>query len=725
MEGPAIQGAGQDYMVVSAPVPTTFHPKVWLVVGQDALVLLVGSGNLTQAGFVGNIEAFDAVYVSPDTPITSPLLSSIIAFIDGLKQMWRPEDAKHLLCVETLSRIADACKSLPQASPDLGGDAEVEFIRSFLPGPFISHWPAGADIDTLYAASPYFGGSLDGLNSLTERYPLADLNVFPAVHKDEATDVPLAKLSAKYREAKVASLRVPAHKDTAFAHLKLYGLTRGSDAWICTTSANCTSAALKGPNVEAGLLRKMSAEALREYFLPSNAVLPDGDIKYRDHDGRGAQLHLWASEHGDRIEIVVSEDTRQFLPLTDVVITIRHGSNLETVRQPSLFQDSRSAHLSRTAFPEWNQGNTRSICLEMSGQSPRNGLAKGRCFVENRMLLTADPIHRSAWKGALILLDEEGAPELADLAAIFTLARGAFDGPLAFSAEIIGSYQSRPADEQKEAPSVAIWPPQPDFKELQRQIGYTATGRLQLFHRVFQTFLENEATEPRSKPVSEVIDREDDELTAKEVARREEEDRRLESHIERVWSYAEEQYRQVEDRLRQLCPSKLNSPNVWPAAIFCFLSTLAIFRAAKKLAPNNEWTATPSFLCDDFIRLMLNERKQHPDFCCPRGFRYRSEKFPALADDLRQEFGLIAHHDLALVMLTLFTDQRLRSDLPLNKIAVERRFQQICGEAFDLSGSDIDTCRRIWRRYLQVSANKLTAEDFEVSLRQLMAQHTH
>ena len=51
-ESAALQGAAQDYLVVPAPVAGAFHPKVWVVVGEGEAVLLCGSGNLTQAGFM-------------------------------------------------------------------------------------------------------------------------------------------------------------------------------------------------------------------------------------------------------------------------------------------------------------------------------------------------------------------------------------------------------------------------------------------------------------------------------------------------------------------------------------------------------------------------------------------------------------------------------------------------------------------------------------------------
>src|SRR5688500_11739414 len=63
-EAPALRYAARDYMVATAPSPGTFHAKVWLLLARAEMVLLTGSGNLTQPGFIDNIELFDVARVS-------------------------------------------------------------------------------------------------------------------------------------------------------------------------------------------------------------------------------------------------------------------------------------------------------------------------------------------------------------------------------------------------------------------------------------------------------------------------------------------------------------------------------------------------------------------------------------------------------------------------------------------------------------------------------------
>ena len=60
--------AGAFYIMDPAPVSGSFHAKVWIVVGDCEFLLLTGSGNLTQAGFIDNAELFDALHIKADAP---------------------------------------------------------------------------------------------------------------------------------------------------------------------------------------------------------------------------------------------------------------------------------------------------------------------------------------------------------------------------------------------------------------------------------------------------------------------------------------------------------------------------------------------------------------------------------------------------------------------------------------------------------------------------------
>src|SRR5215475_194321 len=65
-ESIALHEAGNSYMIVTVPASHRFHPKIWLMLNDTEAALLVGSGNLTQSGFIDNLELFDVIRFSQD-----------------------------------------------------------------------------------------------------------------------------------------------------------------------------------------------------------------------------------------------------------------------------------------------------------------------------------------------------------------------------------------------------------------------------------------------------------------------------------------------------------------------------------------------------------------------------------------------------------------------------------------------------------------------------------
>ncbi len=712
-ESSALLGAAQDYMVVPAPIEDCFHPKVWLVIGERKALLLAGSGNLTQAGFMTNAEYFDVLYFTDENPATPEIMGNVRRFLKGLAGMWPSEDSPYLLCIETLVHMEEALAGFPTKVSE---DPTPRFLHSF-GGSLIDQMPLISSARELYVAAPFFGNSLDGLNALVDRYRPTKLHVFPGVHNGKATDIPLKEVAKTYKSAKVARISVSG-KSGAFAHLKLYGVAGdGNTCWLYCTSANCTAAAWKGRNVEAGLLRPVQPSVLDDYFVSDKAELPEGSVLYKQDGSAANTIYCWGSDSGAGLDLAVAASSRKHLPLRDVILTISAGSNIATCQKTILFQDAPYTYLPWAAFEGRHRPRKMAICLQVTARNAEGKAVHGGCLVENRLLLTADPIHRSAWRGALALLDAEGVPELADIAAIFTLARDLFDGTLLHPSQNLPGCESEPETikEKKEPPSIAVWPPQPDPRDLQKSIGRTAAGQLQWFQRIMQTFLKAEMPDDPTSQQTETVYQSDDETTEDSesaLRRKEEEQQRTLSVAERMWGHACWDYEHLRNRLRELCPTERQAPNLWMAAIFTFLPTIAVLRAAKRMAPDVDYKVSNEYLCEHFIRIMLDERKQHDDFCCPKGFRYTREKFPALADDLRTSFKVHIHPDLTNIMLALIADWKLRVPEGLYSQMWPKYVNQVCENDYHPSADNCESCLRIWRRYVSDETRTVTDAEF-------------
>jgi hypothetical protein len=177
--------------------------------------------------------------------------------------MWNEKDSHDLLCIDILNQISRALQSFSGTSEE--STSSARFLHSFQNGKLTDQLPDN-NIDELYIASPFFGNSLEGMNLLSEKYPEANLHIFPGIHNGNATDIPLGTLKKHQGIKTLAPLQV---KKKGFAHLKLYGLkNKNGDAWTYCTSANCTFAAWNGDNIEAGILREVDSETLSSYFTP-------------------------------------------------------------------------------------------------------------------------------------------------------------------------------------------------------------------------------------------------------------------------------------------------------------------------------------------------------------------------------------------------------------------------------------------------------------------------
>lgn len=729
-EGAALQGAAQGYMVVPAPSPGCFHAKVWLLIGESEAALLVGSGNLTQSGFMTNVELFDSLTFSKESPPTREQFTEIRTFLSGLIGMWAEEDRGKLLCVDMLAEMRREFGSFSQANGPAAPKAP-RFVHSFA-GTIVDQLPERTGASKLYIAAPFFGNSTAGIDILCKRFRPKDTKVFPAVHDEgTTTDLPLKKASKKRG---VALARLGLKGKRGFAHLKLYGLAEnGRNAWIFCTSANCTEAALTGKNVEAGILRWGEAKTLAPYFTADKRALPDGIREYSADVDDTNRIHLWACETGMGVDISVSHASAPRLPLTEVSMTVRSGSSIAIAQRSQIFAERRTEHVLWTAFEDLHLTRNMAVCIQITGLDSKGKQARGACFVENRMLLAADPLHRSAWRAALSLLDRDSMPDLSDIAAIFTLVSNIFDGRLVSRSTV--SYEPKAEEEDQEEKAVIhipIWPPQADTSDLHRRIGTTGLGQLSLCQKILETLLKPQPHHaakriPQSSLDETEGDSEEDASDAAEAqsAREEPECRTIEL-AQLLWERVSRDYRRLHNRLQTLCPDAELAPNIWPAAIFVFLATAAVHRATSRVATNLDERIAMHLLVGQFVRLMLNKRKQPEDFCCPKGFRYRNDDhFPPLADDLREVFRAEPDVDLATVMVASLVAYKMHI-APSNKYPVlwQSYLRQVVGSNFRATPDFQDASRRIWSQYLHEDTSKATNTDFDAAYATMWQAYT-
>jgi hypothetical protein len=477
----------------------------------------------------------------------------------------------------------------------------------------------------------------------------------------------------------------------------LYALEHRADPpWLLCTSANCTRGALDGSNIEAGILQRATSTAIREYFKSSEKPLPTKRFERANDVQQNERLHFTSVDHGHSLVLTAAELSAKYLPLSNAVVAVKTGNAAATIARRVLFGSDRSATMSWSDFSGWSKPRNRAIRVDIRGRSAAGHEILGSSLVENRLLLTSDPIHRSAWRGALALLDAEAVPELADIAAIFSLARGVFDTSLLTDSS--RKLAPTAGEASHVQPGIAVWPPQPDLHELHRTASKTATGQLRWFQEIMRALLATPKHERQSATAGD--SGADDESADEDEQQREERQQRAVTMAQRLWEHATRDYNVLCNKLQGLEPTAENAPKVWPVAVFTFLATMAVLQASIRISSDVDWTSRIDELNDDFLRLMFAPRKQPEDYCCPKGARYCREEFPPLADDLAVTFSERPHPELAAVLFVMIADQKIRSTPGMFTIMWQQRVRQIWSTGFRCDSDTKEVCRRIWRRFL-------------------------
>ena len=165
-EAGAVRGVGREYMAACPPFHHAFHPKAWALLAPEETILLVGSGNLTQSGFMDNAELFDMVRLRPGGP-NRGVAEDLVRFIDGMRKLWGEDGSRAGPILETLDDMRRTVEALARRMPE-DSDPTLRFLSSF-GGPLADQLVPYFSGGTVYAAAPFFGGSAAAMNDLRNR----------------------------------------------------------------------------------------------------------------------------------------------------------------------------------------------------------------------------------------------------------------------------------------------------------------------------------------------------------------------------------------------------------------------------------------------------------------------------------------------------------------------------------------------------------------------------
>jgi hypothetical protein len=637
------------------------------------------------------------------------VIDDLVLFLSGLRGLWPEADYQSLLSVQALRDMEQILIEFSRDMPE-ETDPSLRFLTTFH-GPLTKQFAAYFEkAGTMHVAAPYFGGSTAALLSLKERLLPAKVRVFPAVHANATVDVPLQEVS-ELPDVSVLSLNL-AETKRGFCHLKLYGFDSPRGQWLFTTSANCTTAALERGNVEAGLMRRAKKSWLKDYFTARSDAALLTSLRTKSYLGGRHVVLLWATDQTSAIELLTAKQGDMALPLRDIILTLHIGGEASSHDVPALFQNRLLERIPWEWFPHKTDRTKAPALLTLQAVAPDGVEVEGAAFIDQPLLLTSDPLHRSAWRAAVALLDGEGAlPDAADLASIFTLVHGVFDAETAEAPTPLSQTEATGDSHRRERrDKVAIWPPEPDDFARGHLLGMGRTFSIRCwFQKILAELLHSPRVEPTGLHTSSNDDEDEDgEQPVSPRAKRD---------AQRAWDQAIASFDQLQDRLAEHDITRAAAAKIWPVAVAILLVTLAIRRRTVVHGGNGLKVPSSDPLLIRFVHVVFRDRCRSWTQLMDGDYEDMPTD-PSVAETLHADFHENPAPDLADILILLFASLHVRTQhfgrhFPLGEWLV---FRDIVPHAPMSAWQHIEELRPVAQRFFVEEREGVTWESITVAV---------
>ena len=582
-------------------------------------------------------------------------------------------------------------------------------------------------VGELHIAAPYFGGSSAGIERMQASLSPKQMTVYPAIHtaggQGDCVDLPTVYMNESEEvRPRLAMARSLSHK-SRFSHLKLFGAVVGNQHWLLNGSFNCTLAAIDGDNVEAAILRRVSAETFESYFSTETTNELTATEQLDNDYQRSPWWLFWAADLGDRIEIAT--DRQHNLPLTNVTIELRAGGHRARCQIDKLFDQNGSTKIPWSLFGETNGNASAARLIQINATDSVGNSVVGAALVDDVAALSADPSHRGAWRAAVALLSSEGMPQYADIAALFSLVQDvAFeeeeDDGKSKKRSVAGSTKTN------QQAKTAIWPPEPMVTGTGALHGMgLAGGQLHWFDRILASLVRREhAADTNAATNDDDGDGEKIEDDAIEVAV----DPRVVKGCERVWSHAFKQFCKLEQELTWMEIDLHQSARLWGPVTFMFLGTLAIQRSIVSAVGDHIETFPLTELLRDSAVMMFCDRDQGDDYSPTSACCYDDSMYPAVAYDLADRFDEYPHPEVCLPWLLAMAHLHAVEQKTKHHEFVLTAwlcFKDVAGDHLSLCLEDREHLKRMWLRYFGGGIEGLAWSDIEDAITRILKLTWH
>lgn len=228
-----------------------FHPKINLFLGDDAILVLFGSGNLTVAGHGKNHEVFTGFMIDKDDDNQRPLIEECWIYITNfVKEQCSSFDKNRILKeLPENSILDDKYEIVPHQSWEIEDDLDVALLYNDDTSSILSQIARIVPFEsvrTLTVISPFFDEDGETLNTLASLCPNANIEIL----MQEDCILPPCKMKAHSRiqfynfDETIRGGEKIANYESRRLHAKILHFKTNDTEYCIVGSANATVAGL-------------------------------------------------------------------------------------------------------------------------------------------------------------------------------------------------------------------------------------------------------------------------------------------------------------------------------------------------------------------------------------------------------------------------------------------------------------------------------------------------
>lgn len=265
-----------------------FHPKIQFYVGNDTVLVLIGSGNLTVSGHGKNLEVWTPVMVDSVKSKAYPFMRDVWHYLSSLYNELGDEADNIVWAVETNCSLLKEDYVSSEKGYKINEDSYIRLIVDGERNLFSQwqEWIGGERIKAITVMSPFYDSHAELIKALHSYFHPEEINI---IVENGFGIPPLPRHIPNYVKIFRWDKVVPNHKKyQQFFHSKCFFFEGVNNHYFLCGSANASIAAFGKPGVasinrEACVGYKSSST---NYFKESGIRLlepiPSGDIKSFD-----------------------------------------------------------------------------------------------------------------------------------------------------------------------------------------------------------------------------------------------------------------------------------------------------------------------------------------------------------------------------------------------------------------------------------------------------------